>query len=193
MGAWLRGQLLERRQVLLRGTLDDDAAGRAAAELMFLDASGDRAIHLQLDSPGGPLHAALTLVDTIRLLGVPVRVTCLGRVEGSAVAVLAAAEVRIASRHASFHLVEPSSSASGTAGQLSAWSEQRHTDLARYTELVAAASGRPLEHVEADVAAGRWLDARQAAEYGLIHEVLGAGPDTPPAPPGRPFGFGPGR
>ncbi|MCU4186878.1 ATP-dependent Clp protease proteolytic subunit [Acidiferrimicrobium sp. IK] len=190
MEAWLRGQLLNQRQVVLRGPLDDEAASRVAAELMLLDATGDSAVQMQIDSPGGPLRAALTLVDTIGLMGVPVRAACVGRVEGSAVAVLAAAEHRSASRHASFHLSEPSSSASGTAGELSAWSRQRQIELDRLAGVLSTATGRPLEHVEADISAGRWLDAEQALAYGLVHDILGAGRGTPPDR-GRPFGFGP--
>ena len=168
---WLRDRLLEHRQIFLRGPLDEAEAGRVAVELMYLDAQGDGAVHLQIDSGGGPVHAALTLVDTIELLGVPVRAACIGRVEGSAVAVFAAAEYRSASPHARFRLHEPESSAAGTAGELTSWSQQRSQDLLRMAQVIAHATGRPLEHVEADIAAGRWLDAEQALAYGLVNDT----------------------
>lgn len=187
---WLHGQLLDRRQVLLRGPLDAVTAGRVAAELMLLDASGDGAIRLQVDSGGGPLDIALPLVDTIELLGVPVEATCSGRAEGSALAVFVAAERRLATPHARFRFYEPPTTASGTASDLHSWSEQRRRELQRLADLIAGATGRPLEHVEADIAAGRWLDAAEAATYGLVQEVRRS---SPPAGRERPFGFGPGR
>ena len=86
----LEAQLLERRVVRLWGPLDDMAVARACAELMALDATGDGAVQLYVGSSGGPLHAAMSFIDTMDLLGVPVNVICLGRVEGAAVGVVAA-------------------------------------------------------------------------------------------------------
>src|ERR1700733_1677763 len=80
-------QLLDRRVVRLWGALDDNSVSRVCAELMALDATGDDAVQLYIGSSGGPLHLALTLIDTIDLLGVPVHVTCIGRAEGAAVGV----------------------------------------------------------------------------------------------------------
>jgi ATP-dependent Clp protease protease subunit len=188
----LRERLFEQRIVQLRGPLDDASAGRAAAELMALDALGDSSVQLYLDSSGGPLGSAFTLIDTIDLLGVPVHVTCVGRVEGTAVGVLAAGERRMAAPHARFHLVEPSSSAAGNAAQLVGWVEHHQAELASFVRRVAEATGRPAEHLEADMALGRWMDAEEAMAYGLVQEIwkprrgMGSQGGTR-----RPFGFSP--
>ncbi len=99
----LDAQLLERRVVRLWGPLDDATVARACAEMMALDATGDGAVQLYVGSSGGPLHSAMSLIDTIDLLGVPVHVTCLGRAEGAAVGVVAAGARRVAAPHAQFH------------------------------------------------------------------------------------------
>src|SRR4030095_3645711 len=59
LGGWLQDQLFERRIVLVTGRLNEDAAARAAAALLALDARGDQPIELHLDSPDGALGAAL--------------------------------------------------------------------------------------------------------------------------------------
>ena len=59
--SWLEERLFDRRIVLCRGILDDALAGRVSAQLMALDALGDGAIELQLDSQGASLEAAWTL------------------------------------------------------------------------------------------------------------------------------------
>jgi ATP-dependent Clp protease, protease subunit len=191
----LEAQLLERRVVRLWGPLDEMAVARACAELMALDATGDGAVQLYVGSSGGPLHAAMSLIDTMDLLGVPVNVICLGRVEGAAVGVVAAGVRRVSAPHAQFHLCEPEVAVSGNASQLTAWAEQHRVELERFVKRVAQASGRPAEHVEADMAMGRWLSAEEALGYGLVDEIWGRGrgPDGPPAGPARPFGFGPPR
>lgn len=183
----LQAQLAEQRIVLLRGVLDDDLAGQVAAQLMLLDASGDDAVTLHVDSGGGPLHAAFTVIDTIDLLGVPVETVCVGRVEGAAVGVVAAAPRRQAARHARFRLSEPTSSVAGRAAELEAWAEHHQAQLARFVERLALATGRPAEHVEADLSIGRWLDAPGAVRYGLVDGLW-----EPGASPRLPLGFWPG-
>ena len=100
--SWLEERLFERRMVLCRGVLDDALAGRVAAQLMTLDALGDGAVELQLDSERAFLEAAWTVLDVIDLLGVPVNVVCAGRVEGAAIAVLTAGTRRTALPHTRF-------------------------------------------------------------------------------------------
>ena len=185
---WVRGELFSRRLVMLRGELDDQLAGQVAAELMMLDGSGDEAVVLHVDSTGGPLHAAFTVIDTMDLLGVPVEVVCVGRAEGSAVGVVASGVRRYASRHAQFCLAEPDTSVSGSARDIEAWAVEHQRQLDRYVQRLAGATGRPGEHVEADLAAGRWLGAEEAVAYGLIDGLWGGDPGSPPR---RPIGFGP--
>jgi ATP-dependent protease ClpP protease subunit len=114
----------------------------------------------------------------------------------------------VAAPHAQFHLTEPEISVSGNASQLAAWAEQHRLELERFVKRLAQATGRPAEHLEADLSMGRWLSAEDALRYGLVDEIWspGRGPASPPGPPSgppsgpapglgpeRPFGFGPSR
>jgi len=187
--AWpeaLRARLFEQRIVSLRGTLNDEVASLACAELMTLDASGDSAITLFVDSGEGTLSAAFSLMDTIDLLGVPVNATCLGRADGPAVGVIAVAHQRRAARHARFHLTAPRSSVAGTAADLERWAAHHQQQLDNFVARLSQATHRPLEHVEADVFAGCYLSAEDAIGYGLIDEIWSGGARDQP----RSLGFG---
>lgn len=173
-GGW--PPLLERRIVLACGSLDDAAANRVAAELMTLDATGDEPIDLRVDCAGGSLEAALALADTIDLLGVPVRATCVARAEGPAALMVAVAPLRFALAHARFCLAAPDAAFTGPVGAITRWLDEqrvlRHDLVAR----LAAATGRAFEHVEADVEAGRRLGAEEARRYGLVDVIGRPGP-----------------
>jgi ATP-dependent Clp protease, protease subunit len=164
---WLAERLIERRVVALGGHLDADAVNRAVAELALLDATGDGPVRLQLAGVSADLDGALTLVDALDLMGAPVHATCLGTLTGPAVALLAVAERRVVGEHAVVHLTEPRAPRGLPGSDVEAWAAEYARQLHRLQERVAAACGRPVEELAADMRAGKLLDAADARAYGL--------------------------
>jgi ATP-dependent Clp protease protease subunit len=190
--AWrhpLEAKLFERRIVLFSGELEGVAASHLTAQLLTLDATGDDAITLQLESAGGSPDAALGLMDVVELLGVALHVHVVGLVSGPAVGVLAVAPRRIASPNARIRLVEPHDSFAGSARQLESWAALRQDQWQLFCERLAAACGQPAEVVRADTERGRYLSAEEAATYGLIDEIVRPDAEIHRLP-GRPIGFG---
>lgn len=171
-GDWLYRQLLERRIVLAQGPLDDRLATLLCAQLLTLDAEGDDPIQLHLHTPDGDLGAALTVVDALDVLRVPVRATAVGTVGGPCLAVLAAATERLAYPHASFHLTEPRTTAEGSASDVAAHEAQHRRLADDLFSRIAQVSAHTVEEVRADARAGRYLDAAAAVEYGLVQKVV---------------------
>jgi ATP-dependent Clp protease protease subunit len=187
---WLRRQLLERRVVGLLGTLDDRCATEVAAALMTLDATGDSAVELQIDSANGTVDAAMALMDVIDLLGVPVHAWCSGRAGGPAVGVLAVCGSRVASPHARIQLTEPQVHFDGDARAVGQQAEEHLRRWAAFCRRLSEATGQTLQQVSDDTARGRFLSAAEAVDYGILDSV--AGPDARIIRlPGRPFGFQP--
>jgi ATP-dependent Clp protease protease subunit len=168
---WLESHLFDRRVVVLRGSIDHDAATRAASKLMTLDATGDDRIELQLDSPGGPLEAVFAVVDVIDALGVEVEVTCMGRVEGAAVLVASVCHRRLALEHTRFLLADPEVEIGGRASDLEHLVASHQSSLRRYHERLSEACRRPSTEVEAACGARRWMDSSEAAKWGIVDEV----------------------
>ena len=186
----LRAHLFRRRTVLLSGELDDEAASRAVAELMTLDATGDEPVQLQLDSAGGSIDAAFAVMDTIDLCGVEVRVTCIGRADGPSVGVLAVGHRRAASEHARIRLADPDLAVEGQASEIADRTASLLARVADFHARLAAATRRTPEQVAEDCRRGRYLSAAEAVTYGLIDEVAGRGASVRRLPD-RGIGFRP--
>lgn len=176
LAEWLEARLFDQRVVWIRGRLDDLAATEAATQLMALDGSGDDAIRLYINSGEGTLTAALTVMDTIAALGVPVLAVCSGRAEGPGLGVLAVARERQAAAHARLRLHDEGIAATGTGATLTQVLEQHRRQTERFIEQVATATHQPGERVEVDLAGGRYFEVEEALRYRLIDSVWsGAG------------------
>jgi ATP-dependent protease ClpP protease subunit len=82
-------RLLEKRIVLASGILDDDAAARLSAQLLTLDAEGDKPIRLELQNLRPELPAVLTVMGILDVLRVPVHACVSGEISGPGLGVLA--------------------------------------------------------------------------------------------------------
>jgi ATP-dependent Clp protease protease subunit len=88
--------------------------------------------------------------------------------------VVAAADHRAASPHARFHLCQPTARFVGTPEEIVAQSRQQQELLWKLYGRLARRTGRPAEEIAEDMRRGRYLDAREALDYGLVDEVTAA-------------------
>jgi ATP-dependent Clp protease, protease subunit len=167
----LAQRLLAQRVVLLHGPLDDLTVTRVAAELMTLDAEGDDPVTLRVDCGEAGLAPALTLMDVIELMGVPVRALCLGQVAGGAIGVVALCAHRAAMPSTRFSVSEPATQLEAHVRNVAQWAELRAAERQRFCERVGAAVAKPADVVAADLTRGLFLGAAEAVEYGLLDEV----------------------
>ncbi len=165
---WLGERLLDQRVVALAGELDADTVNRTVAALALLDATGDEPVRLRLSGVSADLGSALTLLDALELMGVPVHATAVGTLTGPAIALLAVADRRTAGPHAVLHLCEPRGPHGIRGQELDSWAAEHARQLRRLQERVAEACGRTADEITADMRAGRLLSAAEAQAYGLV-------------------------
>ncbi len=186
----LTQRLFDQRVVLLHGALDDTTATRVAAELMTLDAQGDSAVSLRIDCADGRLDLALTLMDVIELLGVPVRGLGLGQVGGAALGVLAVCTHCASMPSTRFRLREPATQLEARARDVGQWVQVRADERQRFCDRIAAAVGKPGAAVAEDMAAGLFMGATEALSYGLLDEICRPDAEIHQMP-GPPIGYRP--
>jgi ATP-dependent Clp protease protease subunit len=170
---WLDERLLEQRVIALAGELDEETVNRTVAALALLDADGDDPIQLRLSGVSAVLTSVLPVVDALDLTGAPVHATALGTLTGPAIALLAVADRRTAGPHALFQLREPRGPRGEHGRDVERSAAAHAREVALLQERLAAACGRQVEEIAADLRAGRLLTAQEARDYGLVDVVPG--------------------
>jgi ATP-dependent Clp protease protease subunit len=172
--AWLDERLFDRRIVVVRGRLETAMANQVAGALLVLDMAGADPVQLYLSAPDGELAAAFAVVDAIDAIHAPVHAVVTSEVGGAAVAVLAAAERRVAFPHARIRLAEPRvATVAGTADEVTAAAGRYLRELEEMAVRLAEVTGQPRSRIEDDLSNGRMFTAEEAKEYGLIDEIAG--------------------
>jgi ATP-dependent Clp protease protease subunit len=172
-------RLLEKRIVLASGILDDDAAARLSAQLLTLDAEGDKPIRLELQNLRPELPAVLTVMGILDVLRVPVQACVSGEISGPGLGVLASCPRRSGYPNATFVLAEPRLQFGGTVTSLTAREQQVTRMLDTLYYRLAEVTGLEVDQIRDDARRGRSLTTAQAIGYGLIQ-----GQETSPGPAG---------
>jgi ATP-dependent Clp protease, protease subunit len=174
-------RLLERRIVLASGIVDDDVAARLSAQLMTLDADGEKPIRLELQNLRAELPAALTVMGILDVLRAPVHGCVSGEITGPALGILACCPRRTGYPNAVFTLAEPRLEFGGTASAVSAREQQVCRMLDTLYFRLADVTGREADEIREDARRGRSLTTAQAIGYGLIQaqETTRLTPETP--------------
>jgi ATP-dependent Clp protease protease subunit len=174
MAPWLEERLYERRMIMLRSPLTGTTASHIAAALLTLDALSSDPIQIHLSTVDGELSSAYAIVDAIDAMRSKVRVVVPGMAGGASMAIFAAADRRLAFRHARIKLSEPRATVSaGTADQVAAAAGEYLRELDELIARLTEVTGQPRSRIEDDLSAGRVLSAIEAKEYGLIDEIVG--------------------
>jgi ATP-dependent Clp protease protease subunit len=169
-------KLFEDRIIFLGTPITDEIANAVMAQLLCLQAmDSDRDISIYINSPGGSFTALTAIYDTIRYIKPDVQTVCLGQAASAAAVLLAAGTPgkRLALPNSRIIIHQPATE--GTYGQSSDIEIQANEILrlrALLEQMIAEASGKPLEEVSRDIERDKFLTAEQAIEYGLIDDIL---------------------
>jgi ATP-dependent Clp protease protease subunit len=190
----LYSRLLKDRIVILGSPIDDAVANLVTAQLIHLEAEDpEKDVHLYVNSPGGSGTALLSIYDTMQCIRPPVSTICIGQAASAAAVILAAgaAGKRFALRHSRILIHQPHGELGGQAADLEIHAREALRQRRLIDEILARHTGQPVEKVTRDTDRDFILTADQAKEYGIVDDVLAAGPVTGDlGPVGGPSGNG---
>lgn len=128
---------------------------------------------------------AFAIADTMSYVKPPVHTICVGQAFGMAAMLLASGEKghRSALPNATIMLHQPRGSARGQAADIAIKAREVLHNRKQAFQIMADASGQPLEQVEADANRTKYLSPQEAKDYGLIDKVLSSEKDLPSKAP----------
>jgi ATP-dependent Clp protease protease subunit len=176
-GSHLEKELLESRVILLSGSIDDRQAHAVVSQLLVLDhRDSEKPITLIINSGGGAISSGFAIYDTIRLLRAPVRTVGAGLIASMGVTIFLAAdrEHRFSLPNSRYMIHQPliSGTVVAPASDVEINAREMIKLRDRLNTLIAEASGKPLDKVEKDTQRDYWMDASEAAEYGIVGQVI---------------------
>ncbi|MBN2147343.1 MAG: ATP-dependent Clp protease proteolytic subunit [Anaerolineales bacterium] len=168
--------LLLRNRIIFLGTpINDQVANLIVAQLLYLNQEDREApISMYINSPGGQVYSGLAIYDTMQMISNPVATTAVGVTASFGTLLLAAGTkgMRYALPHATMHMHQPLGGAQGQATDIEIQAREILRLKSRLNEILAHHTGHPLEEIERDTDRDYYMDARTAADYGLIDQVL---------------------
>lgn len=167
--------LLKSRIVFLGTPINDQVANVLVAQLLYLDNEDqDKDIQFYINTPGGQINAGLAIYDTIQLIRAPVSTIAVGLAASMGTILLTAGTKgkRYALPNATIHLHQPIGGVSGQVADI----EIAAREYMRMRDLLNTILNRHAGLAEEEIARltdrDFFMTAEQAAEYGIIDEVL---------------------
>jgi ATP-dependent Clp protease protease subunit len=167
--------LLRNRIVFLGTPINDQIANLIIAQLLFLNQEDREApISMYINSPGGQVYSGLAIYDTMQMISNPVATYAVGVTASFGTLLLAAGAkgMRYALPHATMHMHQPLGGAQGQATDIEIQAREILRLKARLNEILAFHTNRSIEEIERDTDRDYYMDAKAAAEYGLVDQVL---------------------
>jgi ATP-dependent Clp protease protease subunit len=169
-------RLLKENIVFIGTMIDDSVANLVIAQILFLAGEDpEKDISLYINSPGGVTTAGLAILDTMNFVQPDIVTYCVGQAASMAAVLLAAGAKgkRFALPYSRIVIHQPH--AQGLGGQAADLDIQTREILrTRETlnQILAGATGQPLDKIQRDVDRDYIMDAQQALEYGMIDRVI---------------------
>jgi ATP-dependent Clp protease protease subunit len=169
--------LLRERIVFLGMPITDQVANLVVAQLLFLDREDpEREIAMYINCPGGVIPAGLAIYDTMQLTRAPIATYAVGVAASMATVLLTAGTKgrRSALPHATIHLHQPLGGVQGQAADIEIAAKEILRMRSLLNELLLKHTGISEEQIERFTDRDFYMTAGQAAEYGIIDQVLQA-------------------
>ncbi len=169
-------RLLKERIIFLGTPINDLVANSVIAQLLFLEHEDPtKDINFYIHSPGGDLHSALAIYDTMQFIKPDIQTIGIGIVASAAAVLLAAGtkgkRFALPNTEILIHQVM-AGPLGGQATEIEIAAKEIIKLKDRVNKILAKHTGQSLEKIEKDTDRDFWMSAEEAKEYGIIDKIL---------------------
>jgi len=170
-------RLLKDRIVFVGGQIDDELANLVVAQLLFLSNEDPKAdISLYINSPGGSISAGLAIYDTMQFIRCEVATFCVGMAASMGAVLMAAGapgkRFILPNSRVLIHQPLIRGVLTGPATELDIEAREIIRLRRRLYEIFSRHTGQSIEQIERDCDRNKWLNAKEAVEYGCADRIL---------------------
>ena len=175
--ALIQRKFLEARKIFLWGAVTDETAKDICEKLLYMESNGPgQGITFYINTPGGSITAGMAIFDTIKLITSPVSIVVTGMAASMGSVLLCAATKgrRLIYPHARVLIHQPLIAGRfiGPATDINIQAKEMEKIRDELNQILATASGQPIEKISKDTDRDFYLNAKEAIEYGLADRIV---------------------
>jgi ATP-dependent Clp protease protease subunit len=173
----IQKKFLEQRKIFLWGAVTDASAKDITERLLYLEAvAPGKPITFYINTPGGSITAGMAVYDTMKLITSPITVVVTGMAASMGSILLSGVPKgrRLLYPHARVLIHQPliSGRMVGPATDINIQAKDMEKIRAELNEILAQASGQPIEVINRDTDRDFYLNAKEAIAYGLADRIV---------------------
>lgn len=168
-------RLLRDRVIFLGGSIEDTMANSVVAQLLFLDAeNAKQEIKLYINSPGGSVSSALSILDTMNLVRPDIATVCVGMAASAAAVLLSAGAKgkRSSLPNAEIMIHQPYGGMEGQVSDLKIATDRLLKRRDMLNKILSENTGKTSKEISDAVDRDNFMTPAEAKKYGLIDRVF---------------------
>lgn len=173
----VENKLLENFQIMLAGEINSTSALQLKKQLLYLESiDSDREINIYIDSPGGSVNAALSIIDVTRLISNRVHGIVFGSCYSAASLLLVCLDRRSVLQHSEIMIHQSSQYKDGVEKYYDLQNQYLHSKKVMKTivDLYKSHSYLSEKELETLMHHDSYFTPIEALEAGLIDEIITA-------------------
>jgi ATP-dependent Clp protease protease subunit len=173
----IQKKFLAQRKIFLWGAVTDESAKDITEKLLYLESiAPGKEITFYINSPGGSVTAGMAVYDTMKLVTSPITVVVTGMAASMGSILLSGAPKgrRLLYPHSRVLIHQPliSGRMVGPATDINIQAKEMEKLRTEMNQILADASGQPLERINRDTDRDFYLNAEEAIAYGLADRIV---------------------